>query len=50
LKKIGHGVILWVIPSVTEIPLTGLMRSEPIVFNTMKLPAASYGVCGKGVS
>jgi hypothetical protein len=40
LEKIGHGVILWMIPSVTAIPLMGLMRSDPIFFKTMKLPAA----------
>jgi uncharacterized membrane protein YpjA len=35
LKKIGYGVILWIIPYLTAIPLLPLMRSDPLFFKTI---------------
>lgn len=35
LKKIGYGVILWVIPYVTAIPLLPLMRSDLLFFKAI---------------
>jgi hypothetical protein len=35
LKKIGYGLILWVIPYVTAIPLMGLMKTDLIFFKTI---------------
>jgi uncharacterized membrane protein YpjA len=37
LKKIGYGLILWVIPYVTAIPLLGLMKSDLILFKTIMI-------------
>jgi len=36
-KKIGYGLILWVIPYVTAIPLLGLMRSDLVFFKTIMI-------------
>lgn len=36
-KKIGYGLILWVIPYVTAIPLMGLMQTDPIFFKTIMI-------------
>ncbi len=35
LKKIGYGVVLWVIPYVTAIPLLPLMRSDLLFFKAI---------------
>lgn len=35
LKKIGYGLILWVIPYVTAIPLMGLMQTDLIFFKAI---------------
>ena len=35
LKKIGYGLILWVIPYVTAIPLLSLRQTDPIFFKTI---------------
>lgn len=35
IKKFGYGVILWVIPYVTAIPLLPLMNSDPVFFKTI---------------
>jgi uncharacterized membrane protein YpjA len=37
LKKIGYGLILWVIPYVTAIPLMGLMQTDLIFFKTIMI-------------
>lgn len=37
LKRIGYGLILWVIPYVTAIPLVGLMQSDLIFFKTIMI-------------
>lgn len=37
LKKIGYGLILWVIPYVTAIPLMGLIQTDRIFFKVMML-------------
>ncbi len=37
LKKIGHGLILWVIPYVMTIPLRGLMQTDLIFFKTIMI-------------
>ena len=37
LKKIGYGLIVWVIPYVTAIPLMGLMTSDPTFFKTIMI-------------
>ena len=44
LKRIGYGLILWVIPYVTAIPLLSLMKSDLIFFKTiMMLEGALVG-------
>jgi hypothetical protein len=35
LKKIGYGLILWVIPYVTAIPLLSLRQTDPVFFKTI---------------
>jgi uncharacterized membrane protein YpjA len=35
MKKIGYGLILWVVPYVTAIPLLPLMKSDLIFFKTI---------------
>lgn len=37
LKKMGYGLILWVIPYVTAIPLMGLMQTDLIFFKTIMI-------------
>jgi uncharacterized membrane protein YpjA len=37
MKKLGYGLVLWVIPYVTAIPLLGLMKSDLIVFKTIMI-------------
>jgi uncharacterized membrane protein YpjA len=37
LKKIRYGLILWVIPYVTAIPLMGLMQTDLIFFKTIMI-------------
>lgn len=37
LKKMGYGVILWVIPYVTAIPLMGLMKTDIVFFKTIMI-------------
>ncbi|MFH1542877.1 MAG: hypothetical protein ABIE84_07315 [bacterium] len=37
LKKIGYGLVIWVVPFVSAIPLMGLMTSDPIFFKTLML-------------
>jgi uncharacterized membrane protein YpjA len=37
MKKVGFGLILWVIPYVTAIPLLGLMQSDLILFKTIMI-------------
>lgn len=37
LKKVGYGLILWVIPYVTTIPLMGLMQTNLILFKTIMI-------------
>ena len=37
LKKIGYGLIVWVIPYVSAIPLLGLMETDPIFFKTIMI-------------
>jgi len=37
LKMIGYGLIIWVIPYVTAIPLMGLMVSDPTFFKTIMI-------------
>lgn len=37
LKKIGYGLILWVILYVTAIPLMGLMQTDLIFFKTIMI-------------
>ncbi|MBU0629686.1 MAG: hypothetical protein KKC80_02060 [Candidatus Margulisbacteria bacterium] len=41
LRMIGYGLILWVIPYVTAIPLMGLMTSDPTFFKTIMIVEAS---------
>jgi uncharacterized membrane protein YpjA len=41
LKKIGYGLILWVIPYVTAIPLLPLMRSDLVFFKTIMVVESS---------
>ncbi len=44
LKRIGYGLILWVVPYVTAIPLLSLMKSDLIFFKTiMMLEGALVG-------
>lgn len=40
-KKIGYGLILWVIPYVTAIPLLPLMKSDPTFFKTIMIVEGS---------
>lgn len=35
MKKIGYGLIVWVIPYVTAIPLLPLLKSDPVFFKTI---------------
>ncbi len=35
MKKIGYGLVLWVVPYVTAIPLLPLMKSDLIFFKTI---------------
>ena len=45
MKRIGYGLILWVIPYVTAIPLLSLMKRDLIFFKTiMMLEGALMGV------
>jgi len=37
LKKIGYGLILWVIPYVTAIPLLSLRQTDPVFFKTIMI-------------
>lgn len=37
MKKFGYGLILWVVPYVTAIPLLGLMKSDLILFKTIMI-------------
>lgn len=37
LKKIGYGLIVWVVPFVAAIPLLGLMETNPIFFKTIMI-------------
>ncbi|HEX6727510.1 MAG TPA: hypothetical protein VF078_09170 [Nitrospira sp.] len=37
LKKMGYGLILWVIPYVTAIPLMGLVQTDLIFFKTIMI-------------
>ncbi len=37
LKRIGYGLILWVVPYVTAIPLMGLMKSDVTAFKTIMI-------------
>jgi uncharacterized membrane protein YpjA len=37
LRRAGYGVILWVIPYVTAIPLLGLMKTDRIFFKTIMI-------------
>lgn len=37
MKKIGYGVVLWVIPYMTAIPLMGLMKRDLIFFKTIMI-------------
>lgn len=44
MKRIGYGLMLWVIPYVTAIPLLSLMKSDLIFFKTiMMLEGALVG-------
>jgi len=35
LRRVGYGVILWVIPYVTAIPLLSMRQTDPIFFKTI---------------
>lgn len=37
LKKIGYGLLVWVVPFVAAIPLLGLMETDPIAFKTIMI-------------
>lgn len=37
LKKIGYGLILWVIPYVTAIQLLSLKQTDPVFFKTIMI-------------
>lgn len=37
LKKIGYGLIVWVVPYVSAIPLLGLMERDPLFFKTIMI-------------
>jgi uncharacterized membrane protein YpjA len=37
LRKIGYGLLVWVVPFVSAIPLLGLMQSDPIFFKTLMI-------------
>jgi len=37
LKKIGYGLIVWVVPYISAIPLLGLMERDPIFFKTIMI-------------
>ncbi len=37
MKRLGYGLILWVIPYATAIPLMPLMKSDPIFFKTIMI-------------
>lgn len=37
LKKIGYGLIIWVVPYVSAIPMIELMKSDPIFFKTLMI-------------
>jgi uncharacterized membrane protein YpjA len=41
LKRIGYGLITWVIPYVTAIPLMPLMRSDPAMFKSIMIVEGS---------
>ena len=41
LKKIGYGLIVWVVPFVAAIPLLGLMETDPIFFKTIMIVVGS---------
>jgi uncharacterized membrane protein YpjA len=42
IKKLGYGLILWVIPYVTAIPLLGLMQRDLILFKTIMIVEGAF--------
>ena len=42
LRRIGYGLILWVIPYVTAIPLMGLMKRDLILFKTVMIVEGAF--------
>ncbi|MFC1511411.1 hypothetical protein ACFL5U_03390 [Candidatus Margulisiibacteriota bacterium] len=37
LKKIGYGLIVWMVPYVSALPLLSLMQAEPFFFKTIMI-------------
>ena len=46
-KKLGYGLIVWVVPFISAIPLLGLMERDPIFFKTLMIVigGATDAVC-----
>ncbi len=55
LRRVSYGLILWVIPYVTVIPLLSLRQSDPIFFKTIMVVEGAFvggilsALCFQGV-